>query len=92
MYHADDFEHFSVDTNTCRRDQQLNSEICIGVGTIWKVLHRFSSCVQVLSPYHNPTRPLHLLQAFLGRLPVHDVPDGLEVFGLAVLVVEAISR
>jgi hypothetical protein len=31
----------------------------------------------------------NLLEALLGGLPVDDVPDGLEVLGLAVLVVEA---
>lgn len=32
-----------------------------------------------------------LLEALLSRLPVDDVPNGLEVFGLAVLVVEVVG-
>jgi hypothetical protein len=32
-----------------------------------------------------------LLEALLSGLPVNDVPDGLEVLGLAVLVVEVVG-
>lgn len=36
---------------------------------------------------------LHLSgEALLGGLPVDDVPDGLEVLGLAVLVLEAVQK
>lgn len=34
---------------------------------------------------------MYLLKAFFGRLPVDDVPDRLEVFRFAVLVVKAIT-
>lgn len=33
----------------------------------------------------------HLLEALLGRLPVDDIPDGLEVLGLAILVIKVVS-
>lgn len=33
---------------------------------------------------------MHLLESLLGGLPVDNVPDGLEVLSLAVLVVEAV--
>lgn len=35
-----------------------------------------------------PSR-LPLLKTLLSRLPVHYVPNGLEVFGLAILVIKA---
>jgi len=34
---------------------------------------------------------LDLLEALLSRLPVDDVPNGLEVFGLAILVVKVVG-
>lgn len=34
-------------------------------------------------------RASHLRETLLDGLPVDDLPDGLEVFGLAVLVLEA---
>ena len=34
----------------------------------------------------------HLLETLLGRLPVDDIPDSLEVLGLSVLVLKTAHR
>ena len=41
--------------------------------------------------YHPTTRIVYLFEALLGCLPVDNVPDSLEVLGLAVLVIETVT-
>jgi hypothetical protein len=53
-----------------------------------KYLHQSISSIILAIPSHLAG----LLQTLLGCLPVHDIPDGLEIFCLAVLVVEAMRR
>lgn len=48
-----------------------------------------SSGYPVGHPCTPPYYITNLLEALLGRLPVDDLPDSLEVLGLAVLVLEA---
>jgi hypothetical protein len=49
-------------------------------------VHAETSC-----PPKNMRETSHLLEALLSRLPVNDVPNRLEVFSLAVLVIEAVT-
>jgi hypothetical protein len=46
-------------------------------------------CYSIVSPILQSSS--RLLEALLSRLPVDDIPDGLKVFGLAVLVIKVVS-
>ena len=46
----------------------------------------------LLSSHLRPPKIVALLETLLGRFPVDHVPDSVEVFGLAVLVLQATQR
>jgi hypothetical protein len=69
----------------CRYSMLHTSETADLLITVWS-LTSFQICI------FNHGLCQHLLEALLGRLPVDDIPDRLEVLGLAVLVLEAVHH